>query len=54
MKKINKTFQISVQNVAFNYLWVGYIYIFFFKIIRKACEFQFFFIQKFEIKLHEI
>lgn len=29
MKKINKTFQISVQKVAFNYLWVGYIYIFF-------------------------
>lgn len=53
MKKINKTFQISVQKVAFNYLWVGYIYIFL-KIIRKACEFQFFFIQKFENKLHEI
>lgn len=27
-EKINKTFQISVQKVAFNYLWVGYIYFF--------------------------
>lgn len=24
-EKINKTFQISVQKVVFNYLWVGYI-----------------------------
>lgn len=41
MKKINKTFQISVQKVAFNYLWVGYI-IFFFKSYGKRVNFNFF------------
>lgn len=48
MKKINKTFQISVQKVAFNYLY------FFFKSYGKRVNFNFFFIQKFENKLHEI
>lgn len=36
MKKINKTFQISVQKVAFNYLYI------FFKSYGKRVNFNFF------------
>lgn len=42
MKKINKTFQISVQKVVFNYLWVGYIIFFFLKSYGKRVNFNFF------------